>query len=482
MALERAARAGVLVAALALGMTTWACAVEQIVVVEKEFQESQELVLNPDCGWVAYNYEDGYNLRKRVAGGQEPFRFASVVYTRHPARSWEDDAGGFHDSPPLRLLKGWMAHGRDVGFRVYANGPNDLPDRLRTESVTFRSGRDGAGPTRVRYWSDGYVAEHRRLVQFLGRELSSSPRLAFVDIGGVGNSGGEWFLDPFDAFEAAGLDQESYCLMVEEFVGMYRAAFPETRLFISYDAITQAGSRSGEIVDLLVRNRVGVRDDNLGGWPYPRRYTPRKAWPLPDLKGRLPVLYECGGRGGGVYGIRMRDESPQKVLEWAFDLAPPMYVNLGGSETASEKACTEMGEFLREYGRQLGYRFVLLRAACPSRAKAGTEIALQTEWTNRGRSPCYGERSVEIVLDGAGVGIAARSVAALQPPVAAWKPGSEVSVPLSLRVPAGIPTGRYDVKLRMLMNDPRDPNRVCAIATQGSDEDGRFVVGALTVE
>ena len=36
--------------------------------VQRQFEESSRFLTNPDCGWIAYNYEDSYDLRKAVVG------------------------------------------------------------------------------------------------------------------------------------------------------------------------------------------------------------------------------------------------------------------------------------------------------------------------------------------------------------------------------------------------------------------------------
>ena len=448
-------------------------------VLRTVFTESQGLVLNPDCGWVAYNYEDGYNLRTRVAGGKEPFRFASAVYTRHASIAWENDTGGFEDSRPLKLLENWIAHERHVALRVYANGVNDLPSRLRADPPTFSYRKGGETHRRVRYWNDTYVAEHRRLVRFLGERLADCPYVAYVDIGGVGNTGGEWFCVPTDEFRRAGLDSDRLAGLVRTFVEMYREAFPHVRLFISYDCL--AGELRPDVVELLQRNRVGLRDDGLGGWPYPRQSPRRKEWPMPELWPEMPVLFECGGKGGGVYGFVQRGEDPEAVLKWVCRLSPPTYVNLGGSETASAKACAEMEDLLLRCGRRLGYRFALAEASCPAVLSQGQAFEVSMKWANRGGAPCYADRQIEVsfcTLEGGQVGAI---VARPEPLTTQWGPGRQVGVRLRFSLPEGIAPGEYALKVRMLFGDPRDAGRAVNLATVGADDEGRYTVGVVRV-
>jgi len=463
-------------------------------VLSVRFEEAGGLAINPDCGWVAYNYEDSYAMRTRVAGGEEPFPFASVIYTRHPRKAWEGPEGDFEGSEPLKLLEDWMAKGRHVGFRIYANGPEDLPADLREQVPTLpggaeegaeqgaEEGAEEAAKGEIVYWSDAYVEDHRKLVEFLGERLGGSPYLAYVDVGGCGNTGGEWFFSPREPFMKAGLDDRKHLELVTEFVEMYRRAFPQARLFISYECVAKAWSRRREMVDLLSKHNVGIRDDGLGGWPFPEANPSRATWPMLGSWPEVPVLFEGGGEGGGVYGWTVQGKDPRQILDWAFEHAHPSYVNIGGAETASAKACSELPELLREYGRRLGYRFVLLEATCPAAAGAGEALPLDTVWANRGVAPCYGDRPLELALFREDGGLAGTLVADPEPATGRWGPGRTVRVHVEFRLPGDLAPGRYTLKLGMLRNDPRAPGAHVAIATDGADADGRCTLGVIRVE
>ena len=449
--------------------------------VEKTFEESDEVLVNPDCGWVAYNYEDSYAARKRVAGGREPFAAAAVMYTRHPAKAWEAPDGGYEGSAPLKLLEDWIANGRHVAFRIYANVISDLPERTRPKVRAVGSRADGRTVSVIAYWDADYTTEHRKLVEFLGRRLGPSPNLAYVDIGGVGNTGGEWFFGDRRPFEQAGMDDDVFFDLAKTFVEMYRSAFPQTRLFISFEAVTQARRRRDDVLALLLRNDVGIRDDGLGGWPYPRENPPSGAWPMPTFWEKVPVLFEGSGRGGGVYGWTLQGKNPGRVLDWALEKCKPSFINIGGSETKSEQACAELGDLLREYGRKLGYRFALIRAGYPSRVKRGVESSMTLVWANRGVSRCYVNRKIEVVLLDSDGRFVMAFVSSPEPQTTAWLPGKETTVRLPLAIPNTIPPGDYLLKLGMLLGDPRAPRRLVALGTKGADADGYQPIGDIHI-
>ena len=440
-----------------------------------EFKESSRLVKNPDCGWIAYNYEDSYEIRKKAAGGDEPFALASVVYTRHPRNQWGSPGGNLGQSAPVKLLEDWIAHERHVAFRVYANHVDHLPAGLQTEVETVGSDRKG-----IAYWDEDYVEDHARLVHELGDRFGDSPYLAFVDIGGVGDTGGEWYLSE-ERYSGAGLDDEDVYQLAKRFVKMYEAAFPQTRLFISYDCVLQAGNMGDELRDFLVEHDIGARDDGLGGWPYPKTHTLVTEWPLPYFWSDVPLCFEGSGTGGGVYGWTLQDKDPEHVLSWIFRHCPPSYINMGGSETASTKAKAQLRPLLLRYGRRLGYRFALLKVSCPSVFRTSGESVILMWWANRGSAPCYEDHKIEVSLfDSAGKLVA---TVANEPDWATtkWSPETEQFVRLPFTVPADVPQGQYTLKVRMLLGDPRAPDRALEVATQGADQNGRFTVGKVEV-
>lgn len=442
---------------------------------EKEFKKSSRFLANPDCGWIAYNKTNTYGERKKQSSAEKPFPFASVIYTRHPRRAWEG-ADGFGDSAPVSMLESWVEHDRHIAFRVYAGRMSHLPDDLAPDVQAI-----GDGGRRIHYRDPDYIRDHRKLVNYLGDKWADSPHLAFVDIGGVGHDKGMWSFSRPEIYEQAGLTDARYAELVKTFVRMYEEAFPGVQLFISYKCIPGAGDKSTEVMSFLKEHGIGIRDEGLGEWPYPRNRPPLRNWPVPLLWRDVPVLFEISGNQGGIYGWEEQGNEPRELLTWALRMCRPSYINLGSTGSASAQACKDMAGFLLSNSPLVGYRFVLKRISFPGQAETGDTLRLSTTWSNQGRAPCYKPYRMEVSFwdeKGRQAGVV---YGAPQPPTTKWKPLEEVTSDVTVNVPSDLEAGSYTLKVRLVRNKTASAPAAVETATQGGDLKGRFSAGQLQV-
>jgi hypothetical protein len=114
-----------------------------------------------------------------------------------------------------------------------------------------------------------------------------------------------------------------------------------------------------------------------------------------------------------------------------------------------------------EISRRLGYRFVLISGAVDERVSPGDALTVSLSVANEGFGKLYNARPVDVVLlprtGGAPLVLRALHDARAVMPLS----GQTRDVHLSVTVPAGAPTGAYDVALRLpdpsphLESDPR---------------------------
>ncbi len=233
-------------------------------------------------------------------------------------------------------------------------------------------------------------------------------------------------------------------------------------------------------MSLLKEHGIGVRDENLGEWPYPRSRPPLREWPVPLFWRDVPVLFEISGKkGGGIYGWKKQGNTPEEILKWTLRMSRPSYINLGGTAAASAQACAEMPAFLLSHSPLLGYRFVLQRISFPASVETGGKLRLRAMWSNRGRAPCYRSYEMEVSLWNEDGQRAAVMYGEPDPPTTDWRPLEEVTARLEVNVPPEVSRGTYTVKVRLIRNRSASPPVAVETATQGADGKGRFEGGTL---
>ena len=160
----------------------------------------------------------------------------------------------------------------------------------------------------------------------------------------------------------------------------------------------------------------------------------------------------------------------------------PADVNLGGSETASQKACDEQTELLETFGARLGYRFALRKAVYDDRAVQGEALVLRMRWANRGSARCCNDRDIVLILfDGEGA-TARRTAVSPDPPTSAWRGEREVDVAVTWPVPDDLAPGTYTLKLGLRLGNPRAPDALTCLANPGEAGPAETVtLGRLTV-
>jgi len=264
-------------------------------------------VLNPDAGWVAFNPNQSWSSLEARAGG-EPFRIASVIYTRADSASWAAPTDG---SDPGLVATGSMAgqvaeaigHGRYVGLRVHATTSDDLPSGWPTTtaepelvpdgviSLVLVGGEPGddddsasddddsasddddsaSGARDEPVWAPNYSDPdyrdlHAAQVAALAGRFAADPGLAFVDVGGVGEGGGWDFADPAVWFSGPEpvFTEVSWAATAQFYADLYEGLFPDVPVFIPWPAIAHAGAAADQVRDALLSRGLHIRDDCVG--------------------------------------------------------------------------------------------------------------------------------------------------------------------------------------------------------------------------
>lgn len=272
---------------------------------------SNDLLLNPDGGWVASAGSEPWSTLVQRAGGDEPFAVASVIEFRGTIAEWMAPGDG---SDPTTVATGAMAtavqaaldNGRYVALRLVGETEEDLPASWPTAQepagllpdgilslVTPEGGDDddsagddddsagddddsargGAGPAWINVADPDWIQYQQVILDQLSQRFGGEPGLAFVTVGGIGVDG-TWQLPPeVDWFGAAGdapFTEPSWVSTVGFYSELYRGAFGDgVPAFIGWTVLREAGSSADSLVSVLAGDEISLRDDCFGGCSEP---------------------------------------------------------------------------------------------------------------------------------------------------------------------------------------------------------------------
>ena len=223
-----------------------------------------DIARNPDVGWVAANPNSGWSDLVARAGGQDPFRAASVIYTRLPVADWLAPADGSDNAAAgtgsaANQLSSAIDRGRYVGLRIVAEAADDLPSGWPTTTDPPGVVPDAAvslvddhGVLRPDYTDPDFRNFMFEVIVALGDRFgaASGPGLAFVDLGGIGDEGAFYFDDPSAWFEGdpPRYDDNAWTGTVDLWADTYRGAFgDDIPIFANWRVLQHAGSRLPEM-------------------------------------------------------------------------------------------------------------------------------------------------------------------------------------------------------------------------------------------
>ena len=194
---------------------------------------------------------------------------------------------------------------------------------------------------------------------------------------------------------------------------------------------TSASARVGQVNDCFLTNASDAGTFLSGA-----------DWTYAEAVSRYTVQ---GGETCEVGGLNARNDGATAVAEMArfhYD-----YLNHDYWSSIVNKWRTQ--GYFDEISRRLGYRYVLEETVAQSTATAGDTYSLNVRVHNEGFGKLYNPRPIQVVLRpvGGGAAIVARASddARRLLPLA----GETVTMPLTIRVPAGTAAGRYDVFLAL---------------------------------
>ncbi|MBN2290418.1 MAG: DUF4832 domain-containing protein [Candidatus Glassbacteria bacterium] len=433
--------------------------------------ETDEFLLNPGVGFTSPNCTDS---DLRIWNPRYPL--CATAYYRWYWNEIEPEEGeiafGMIDSVLAQVHKERQV----FAFRVMCqDGSVHVPQWLIDKGLKGRYySADKTGGFQPDYSDPLFLEYHGRLIRALAGRYDGHPDVHHVDIGTIG-SWGEW--NTAGAPEGFAMPPDS---ILQWTVDLYLESFTRTKLVMQVD--------QSVYMAYAVDNGTGWRADCLGDWGmwgpnwnhmedyYPQAIEAAEAY---DAWMHAPVAFEaCGtgttwyteGMGGTLSKEETRDKTIEQSLLWHVSVMNFLY---GPNMSALPD---EWIQTYNEWGKKMGYRFVLRRLAHPAAVNAGGEMAVGMDWENVGVAPCYYAYPLAFQFRDPATGETWQAVTDAD--ITGWMPG-ETSYNPVITVPENIPPGEYELGIAMLEPSTGEPR--IKLAIQGLAGDGWYRLSRVTV-
>ena len=128
-----------------------------------------------------------------------------------------------------------------------------------------------------------------------------------------------------------------------------------------------------------------------------------------------------------------------------------------------------------EWLNHMGYRFALRRFEYTTTVDRTRKLSYLSWWENKGNAPIYRDYKVALRLTQG----TKQVVLPLQGDVRTWLPGDSL-LDGSTFVPTSLPDGSYDLAVALV--DPTDLTPKVKLAIKGTDADGWYRLGSITLQ
>ncbi len=433
-------------------------------------QEINDVLVNPGIGFMTFQrfngdklndgkkWTEGYPIVYQEFKGSlknENHPDTSIAYLRIYWKFLEPEPGRYNWDLIDTALKSGRSRGQTLMLRVAPYGTddnNDVPGWYR--AMLGIEGKLPLEKWRTNPEDPRYVQHFGGFIRALGARYDGNPDLESVDMALVGAWG-----------EGAGSDLLSQKTR-EALVDCYLDAFPRTLLvMLLTDEMT---NKYG-----LSRRSVGWRVDCLGdmggfgnpNWSHMLDYYPRAIvkYGMADAWKKAPVTLE-------VCWVMQHWLDKGWDVDYIIDQSLKWHIS---SFNAKSSAVPEQWRpAVDRWLKHMGYRLVLRKFEYRSPVRPGGKLEFSTWWENKGVAPSYRASPVALRLSGP----QHTEIIVTRADIREWLPGDAIYED-SIRLPAGLRAGWYDLSIGILDPETRQPKVKLAIA--GMTPDGWYPLGRI---
>lgn len=376
-----------------LAFCVWALALSAAAVVVKP-QETDEVLVNPDMGFVAYNMAGRlWAYGSKVAPGDtlDWFPGTSTIYFRLLWSELEPTEGDYRFDVIDSIAQNWIAKGKKIAFRIICcnQTTNACPDYVREAGAkgtwfNYKAHLE-KGQTFPARWEPVYddpvfLDKYEKFMKVFAARYDGDPNVAFIDVGsfgmyGEGHTGG-----------TSKLSKEETDRITRLHLKLHRRLLPKSLLIISDDVAGSGGQEPEAPLMKFARELgIGYRDDSIfcmGPEPRPT-FNVEGSWAhshwARNFAPETPVVIETG------HWTMCREVNrfiPERLLA-CVEKHQASYLSIHGFP---EPYYAALKNEMAQVGRRLGYRFVLRAVDYPETVKVDEPVKIASTWLNAGVS------------------------------------------------------------------------------------------------
>ncbi|MHC4356822.1 MAG: DUF4832 domain-containing protein [Planctomycetota bacterium] len=434
-------------------------------------REIDDVLTNPGIGFMTFQRFNGDTLNeaKEWTEGKpivyqdfdgdltnEGYPDTTIAYFRIYWKFIEPEQGKYHWDLIDKALETARQRGQTLMLRIapYGTGnQNDVPG-------WYRKMVGGRKDWRQKKWQvdpedPRYVEHFTAMIESLGNRYDGHSDLESVDVSIVGAWG--------EGAGSALLTAKTRRALVDAYIDNFK----KTHLVM---LLTDKKTNSYA----LARANVGWRVDCLGDmggfsptWSHMNDYYPQAIinFGTRDAWKKAPVTLE-------VCWVMQH----WKDMGWDVNhiIAESLKWHISSFNAKSSPVPEEWWPSVDSWLRVMGYRFILRKFTYPATVKAGEKLVFTSWWENAGAAPCYRKFPVALRLKNE----RKAEILTTDADITTWLPGDNL-YDNTVKVPADMPPGEYDLQIGIL--DPRPGKPTVKLAISERTPDGWYPLGQITL-
>ena len=414
---------------------------------------------NPHKGWYLHYYDNGlekYYDKENPDDFLLDFPNFNHVYLRMGWAYLEPEEGKYNWDLLDDVIKRWWAHDRRAALRICTKetGPDQaymVPKWVIEAGCKGEMTGYGDGPKtnfEPDYGDPIFLEKFDNFMKALGERYDGAPFLEYIDIGSMG----EW-----GECHTEGTTERAWPVEVmKEHIDMHTRHFKKTHVLYNYDMSALRRTYDGteeELLNYAVQKGCGVRADSCCVNFYENRYgvssmhEPETFQPFYNVG---PMDLEFGHYGG------IKNQEPWGDGFPGIASAYETYATFAGFHGYAREFLADHPAYTLKLGHLLGYWYFPKIAYLPTKVRAGQRVSMAISWENRGVSPCFYKYELYAKLRNKKSG----EVALLHLEECnnrKWEPKLVYDEIYSIRPPAGLTPGEYELSIGMFEPNPENP-------------------------